>query len=266
LGKICQQLGYKSRQAYYKAKKREIMEQELESEVLELVRTVRIEQRRSGVRKVYLDIEDELKSRGLKCGRDKLFEILNKHDMLIKPKKKYTKTTDSYHRFYKHKNKIKDLEITRPEQVWVSDITYIQIGEMKGYLFLITDAYSRKIMGWHLGYNMRVIDGLKALKMALSNRIYSSSLIHHSDRGIQYCADDYINYLGKHGIEPSMTEDQHVYESLQEAKKVVETSIRVYNEKRRHCSLHMVPPSFIHDNPIIEMKRWPSRRKYGKIA
>jgi len=281
-------LGYSSRQVYYK-QKRQLKETEAEeSKVLELVKTARLEMRRLGVRKVYLDIEEKLIAAGIKCGRDKLYSILRKHDMLIKPKKNYTKTTDSYHRYHKYKNEIKSLKIKEPEQVWVSDITYLRVGEQNVYLFLVTDAYSRKIMGWHLGYKMRVKDGLKALRMAMRNKVYEGKLIHHSDRGIQYCSTAYINYLERHDIQPSMTEDQHVYEnsiaervngilkqefdldmrfmSITEARRVVKRSIKVYNEKRRHYSLHLVPPSFIHAHPIIEMKRWKSTRKYPKIA
>ena len=246
---------------------------------MEQVKEKRREQSRVGTRKIYLDIKQNLEKNGIKIGRDKLFKILKDNDLLIKPKKKYTKTTDSYHHFYKHKNTIKNMTIDCPEKVWVADITYIKIKNEHAYLFLITDAYSRKIVGWNLDTNMRVSDGIKALKMAVKNREYDGQLYHHSDRGIQYCNPRYIEQLQKNNIIPSMTNKDHVYQnslaervngilkqefdidigfdSLKEARFVIKYVIDIYNNKRRHTSLHYLTPNFVHLNPILNhSKKW----------
>jgi putative transposase len=272
-------LGYKSRNAYYNQLKSNVKNLAIEQFVIEQVKEKRREQSRVGTRKIYLDIKQNLEKNGIKIGRDKLFKILKDNDLLIKPKKKYTKTTDSYHHFYKHKNTIKNMTIDCPEKVWVADITYIKIKNETAYLFLITDAYSRKIVGWNLDTNMRVSDGIKALKMAVKNREYDGQLYHHSDRGIQYCNPRYIEQLKKHNIIPSMTDKDHVYQnslaervngilkqefdidigfdSLKEARFVIKYVIDIYNNKRRHTSLHYLTPNFVHLNPILNhSKKW----------
>ena len=272
-------LGYKSRNAYYNQLKSNVKNLAIEQFVMEQVKEKRREQSRVGTRKIYLDIKQNLEKNGIKIGRDKLFKILKDNDLLIKPKKKYTKTTDSYHHFYKHKNTIKNMTIDCPEKVWVADITYIKIKNEHAYLFLITDAYSRKIVGWNLDTNMRVSDGIKALKMAVKNREYDGQLYHHSDRGIQYCNPRYIEQLQKHNIIPSMTDKDHVYQnslaervngilkqefdidigfdSLKEARFVIKYVIDIYNNKRRHTSLHYLTPNFVHLNPILNhSKKW----------
>jgi transposase InsO family protein len=134
--------------------------------------------------------------KGLKIGRDKFFDILRANHLLIEPKRRYHVTTNSHHRFRKHKNRILDLEINRPEQVWVSDITYIGKRDYPCYLSLITDAYSKKIMGYYVAENLNTQSSLKALKMALKYRKSKIlTLIHHSDRGLQYCASEYQREL-----------------------------------------------------------------------
>ena len=272
-------LGYKSRNAYYNQLKSNVKNLAIEQIVMEQVKEKRREQSRVGTRKIYLDIKQNLEKNGIKIGRDKLFKILKDNDLLIKPKKKYTKTTDSYHHFYKHKNTIKNMTIDCPEKVWVADITYIKIKNEHAYLFLITDAYSRKIVGWNLDTNMRVSDGIKALKMAVKNREYDGQLYHHSARGIQYCNPRYIEQLQKNNIIPSMTDKDHVYQnslaervngilkqefdidigfdSLKEARFVIKYVIDIYNNKRRHTSLHYLTPNFVHLNPILNhSKKW----------
>jgi transposase InsO family protein len=272
-------LGYKSRNAYYKQLKSNVKNLAIEQFVIEQVKKKRREQSRVGTRKIYLDIKQTLEKNGIKIGRDKLFKILKDNDLLIKPKKKHTKTTNSYHQFYKHKNTIKNMTIDRPEKVWVADITYIKIKNEHAYLFLITDAYSRKIVGWNLDTNMSVSDGIKALNMAVKNRKYDGQLYHHSDRGIQYCNPRYIEQLQKNNIIPSMTDKDHVYQnslaervngilkqefdidigfnSLKEAQFVIKYVIDIYNNKRRHTSLQYLTPNFVHLNPILNhSKKW----------
>lgn len=239
----------------------------------------------TGTAKLYLDIKPELEKQGLKYGRDKVHKVLKDNDLIIKPKKKYTVTTDSRHFFRKHKNIVKNMEIKKPEQVFVNDITYIRIGDRFAYLFLTMDAYSKKIMGWTINYTMKVRDGKKAVLMAHKNRIYKGEVIHHSDRGIQYCTPSYIKYTKGKNMVTSMTEDAHVYEnaaaeringilktefgidrgfsSLKEARAVIEISIFTYNNRRRHMSLHYLTPNFVHLNPGIKIKTWKSKRKYN---
>jgi len=279
-------LGYDSRQPYYNALKRERkigLEKEL---VFELTKGVRRIMPRTGTHKVYLDIKDDIEKSGYKIGRDKVHKYLKDKDLLIKPKKKYKVTTDSKHFFRKHKNLIKSLEINRPEQVFVNDITYIKIKNKYAYLFLVTDAYSKKIMGWTINYTMKVKDGKKAILMAHKNRRFKTGVYHHSDRGIQYCTPSYIKYIEKKGMIPSMTEEAHVYEnavaeringilksefsidigfnSLKEARKIIERSIYVYNNFRRHISLHNLTPNFVHFNPGIKIRTWKSKKHTKK--
>lgn len=268
-------------------KKKEEKEKREALLVIEAVNTVRALMPRTGTTKTHKDVKPILEKMGLKYGRDKLHKVLKDNDMTIKPKKKYTVTTDSRHSFRRHKNLVKNTEIVRPEQVFVTDITYIRVGEKFAYLFLITDAYSKKIMGWTINYTMKVKDGKKAVLMAHKNRIYVGDVIHHSDRGIQYSTPSYIQYTKKKGMITSMTEDAHVYEnaiaervngilksefgidrgfrSLKEARAVIAQSIFTYNNQRRHMSLHYLTPNFVHLNPGIKIKSWKSNRKYNPI-
>jgi len=271
-------LGFNTRQAFYKRKKKEEKIAIEESRVIELAKVVRLDQYRVGTGKLYDDIKPFLEKEGIKMGRDKVHNCLKKNGLNIKPKKKYKTTTDSKHYFWKYKNRIKNLEITRPEQVFVNDITYIRVRDQFAYLFLVTDAYSKKIMGWSINYTMKVKDGIKAILMAHRNRRFKNEVFHHSDRGIQYCTPSYINYIKKKGMIPSMTEELHVYEnavaervngilkgefdidnsfaSLKEARAVIAQSIYIYNNKRRHLSLHKLTPNFVHFNPGIKIKTY----------
>ena len=284
---ICLVLGFNSRQAFYKRKQKQEREKREAALIIEAANNVRRIMPRTGTAKLYLDIKPELEKQGLKYGRDKVHKVLKDNDMIIKPKKKYTVTTDSRHRFRKHKNLVKNMELNRPEQVFVNDITYIRIGDRFAYLFLMMDAYSKKIMGWTINYTMKVKDGKKAVLMTHRNRIYKGDVIHHSDRGIQYCTPSYIKYTKRKNMVTSMTEDAHVYEnaaaeringilktefgidrgfsSLKEARAVIETSIFTYNNQRRHMSLHYLTPNFVHLNPGIKIKTWKSKRKYNPI-
>ena len=202
-------------------------------------------------------------------GRDRLFNLLRKNDMLIKKHKSYRRTTQSFHRFRKHRNLIRDLAITRPEQVFVSDITYIELMDGFCYLALITDAYSRKIVGYDLSLSLSIDGSLRALKMALVAKVaHPERLIHHSDRGIQYCSNAYVDTLVREGAKVSMTEENHVYEnalaervngilktefmlgeklrSFEIAKALVTEAIEIYNNERLHMSLGYVTPNQKH--------------------
>ena len=202
------------RDAYYKLKVRKQGKETVEKQVLELVKKERIEQPRVGTRKLYQALESTLEAMGLKVGRDKLFDILREHEMLVKRKKASCKTTDSYHRFHKHNNLVKDMEVTAPNQVWVSDITYIRTINGFCYLALITDMYSRKIVGYDMSDSLELAGCLRALKLALRHARPAAGLVHHSDRGIQYCSNQYVNELKKRNIRISMTEDNQVMKML----------------------------------------------------
>ena len=155
---------------------------------------------------------NELKQ--LKIGRDKFIDILRANHLLILPKRSYRITTNSHHRFRKYKNQLVDLQISQPEQVWVSDITYIGKREKPCYLSLITDAYSKKIVGYNVSDNLNTQSSLVALRLAIKQRKNKQMpLIHHSDRGLQYCANEYQQILYKNGIQPSMTQNSDPYEN-----------------------------------------------------
>lgn len=256
-----------SRQAFYKHQK-EMVRQFLEEQVIiGEVRNIRKRQPCVGTRK----LQQMLLEKGFKIGRDKLFNILRKYKLLVKPNKNYAKTTDSYHRFRKYPNIIKDLEITEPNQVWVADITYLKTWQGFCYLALITDVYSRKIVGWDLSQSLSIEGSIRALEMALEGVIkMPERFIHHSDRGVQYCSKDYIGLLKRHDIEISMTEEDHCYEnaiaervnltlksefllgmhlaSLEVAKEQVAQSIGIYNQERLHLSLDYQTPEHCYAN------------------
>ncbi len=199
--------------------------------------------------------------------------------MLIKPTKQYHITTDSHHHFRKHKNLIENLHIQRPEQVWVSDITYVGTRKCPMYLFLVTDAYSKKIMGYNVSDTLASTGAVFALKMALNNRIYRSKpLIHHSDRGLQYCCNEYQDLLRTHGIECSMTERYDPYQNAV-AERIngilkyefingvsifdkelwglfIENSIGIYNSQRPHYSCFLLTPDQMHKQHKIQMRTY----------
>lgn len=201
---LCGLLGI-TRQKYYRSYWRLKNKQKTADQVVSMVDNIRMTQPRIGTRKLYYLRQEELNN--LNVGRDKLFDILRANHMLITPLRSYHITTNSHHRFRKHKNIIADMEINRPEQVWVSDITYIGQRDNHMYLSLITDAYSKKIMGYDLSSSLSTDGSLRALTMAASKRLYPKcDLIHHSDRGVQYCSDIYQLALAKYNITASMTE------------------------------------------------------------
>lgn len=282
VGPLCRLFG-KSRQAYYD-RRWDISEREqMEIQVVDLVLQVRRELPGLGGHKMYKCIFQPLRSNGIKIGRDKLFTIMRKHNLLIDRKRRGPRTTQSNHWFRRYPNLIKQLEPDRSEQLWVADITYICIGYDFNYLSLITDAYSRKIMGYCLHPYLTNEGTLKALKMALSTRSKSLPLIHHSDRGVQYCSHDYVDLLKKNNFSISMTENGEAYEnpiaermngilktefnlgqvfkSRTDALLTVQKSIMSYNDLRPHMSCNYLTPREAHTfiDPLI--KQWTNRRK-----
>ena len=256
------------RDAYYKYKRRVNKRLEAEQKILEIVKQRRKSLPREGVRKLIRSLGQEFKNANLKVGRDALFTILKKHNMLIQRKKYTTRTTNSLHRFYKYKNIIKDMKVTEPNQVWVSDITYIRTIKGFCYLALITDMYSRKIVGYDLSDSLELAGCVRALQKALKQPGKRSPQIHHSDRGIQYCSNVYTNILIKNNIKISMTEDNHCYENAlaervngilkdefyldqtfdnqEHAKCAAKSAINLYNSIRLHLSLDFKTPNYVH--------------------
>lgn len=265
------------RQVYYRRIKRTSSRKLIASEVISLVFKIRNTMPRIGARKLYYLLKNQLNQ--LKIGRDKFIDILRANHLLIKPKRSYHITTNSHHRFRKHQNLILDLKICRPEQVWVSDITYIGKRENPCYLSLITDAYSKRIMGFNVADNMNTQSSLTALKNAIKQRREKEkALIHHSDRGLQYCSDQYQKLLYKNNIKCSMTQNSDPYENavaeringilkqefnidkfnqqLAVMKVLVKDAIDIYNNQRPHYSNYMLTPNQMHKQNIVEMRTY----------
>lgn len=174
-----------SRQALYQQASRDALREQELLRLKTLVVEVRRQMPRIGTRKLYYLLQRQLLDMNMKIGRDAFFDYLRREQLLIKPNKRYTKTTFSKHWLHKHTNHLRQLNIYRPEQVFVSDITYIKSMERTHYLSLVTDAYSRKIVGYKLSDDMSAENVVQALKMAITNRNTELPLIHHSDRGLQ---------------------------------------------------------------------------------
>jgi putative transposase len=257
-------------------------EKQTHKKVVEMVQIARKRQSYLGTVKVYDKIKPELEKQAIKMGRDKLNKLLREEQMLVKKKKNYTRTTDSYHRFKKWPNLIKDMKLTMPEQAWVSDITYVSTRKGFVYLFLVTDAYSKQIMGYHLGDSLKVENAIKALKQAIDNRRYlERELIHHSDRGLQYAHPRYTKLQEDNGIRPSMTTKYDPYENAiaervngilktefdvggvfpnaDMARREIRTAIQIYNYERPHMSCQMMTPWEAHRHGKYELKRWKKR-------
>ena len=276
----CNLFGY-NRQVYYRSKSRVIRNQQIAEAVVVLVNGLRSKMPRLGGKKLYHLLKSELREVGV--GRDKLFKILRANQLLIKPKRQYHVTTNSHHRFRKHKNLIEGIEVSRPEQIWVSDITYIGSREQPQYLALVTDSYSKKIVGYDVSDSLSVEGAARALKMAVQSRAYKNKqLIHHSDRGLQYCSDQYQELLEKHNITCSMTEQYDPYQNaiaeringilkqefilgikvkdLELMKCLVKESIKIYNTARPHLSSQLYTPEYMHGQSEIAIKTYRKKK------
>ena len=244
------------------------------AKVKAMVRTQRMSMPRLGTRKLYHLLKSDFARNNIKMGRDGLFECLKREHMLIKPVRSYTKTTQSRHWLYKHKNLVSKMCVDRPEQLWVSDITYIRTKAQNCYLSLVTDAYSRRIMGYHVSVDLKTESVMEALKMAVADKVYRGDLIHHSDRGIQYCAEPYQQLLQANGIICSMTDGYDCYQNalaermngilknefllqtpadVSQLQTMVKQSVDTYNNKRPHLSLQMGIPNQKHKEKTLIM-------------
>jgi putative transposase len=279
-GALCRLFG-KTRHAYYDHLWRSQNDSLKEEIILQLVYKIRTTLPRLGTRKMLYLLGPQLNSHGIAVGRDYLFDLFDAHKLLIRQRRKKVFTTDSRHWMHKYSNLVTGLDIIRPEQLWVSDMTYIRILNQWGYLSLLTDAFSRKIMGYCFRGDMLAIGCIDALQMALDSRSYSGqTLIHHSDRGSQYCSKDYVDLLSSEQISISMTERGDPYENalaermngilkgefnlyssssnFEQTYQKIADSIKAYNELRPHGSCDYLTPSQAHQQGNVLKKRWKS--------
>ncbi|WP_099992481.1 IS3-like element ISAs31 family transposase [Aeromonas salmonicida] len=259
-----------SRQAYYKRNRVADERHAQGQQVVRFVRQVRLRQPRVGTRKLHylLQGQDDV---WLKVGRDRLFRILAEHRLLVQPRRAYHKTTHSFHRFYRHPNLLKagpeQVTPVAPEQVWVADITYLPARSGPLYLSLVTDAYSRKIVGHHVHEGMHAESVAMAFKKALKQRRGGEGLIHHSDRGVQYCSGLYQSLHARYGVKCSMTDGYDCYQNalaervngilkgelllqspqdLAQAREMVREAVDIYNVERPHHALKYRTPDAVH--------------------
>jgi len=237
-----------------------------------------------GGRKLYSVLQESIQQQGLDTGRDAFFDLLRENRLLIRKKRRKTITTWSKHPFRKYRNLVKGFIPTTPNQLWVSDITYLKTEQGFLYLSFITDAYSRKIVGYDVANNLEAVNTLHALKMAIQSAgCELNDLIHHSDRGIQYCSHDYVHLLNQHAIQISMTEngdplDNAIAERIngiikneyllhqtilnkQHATQLLQRSVNLYNHERPHLSCDMLTPEQIHQQHQLPKRLWKNYYK-----
>ena len=276
LGALCRLFG-KTRQGWYhlqKGKQRSTMEQAI---IIKLVEEIREQLPGVGVKKLLILLKEPLLAHNIKIGRDKFYLLLREHNLLVKPKRRRVVTTNSVHRFKTYANLVSGLKLERAEQVWVSDITYLSLGKGFCYLSLVTDAWSRQIMGFSLSPTLESSGPISALRMALARRQYPKmELIHHSDRGIQYCCQQYVKILQSHNISISMAQKGNPYENAQaeringtiknefklngiftrfeEANLAVQKAVEAYNNLRPHEKCKYQTPQQAHQ--LMEMLKY----------
>lgn len=265
----------------YKTEKAELHKLKQAEVIVEMVKKVREDQPRLSVRKLQVVLRDDLKKQGIKIGRDGFFDLLREFDMLVKTRRYKHYTTDSNHSFKKYPNQVKEIIPAAPNRLWVSDITYIEGSKGFNYLSLITDAYSRKIVGHCLSDNYSAGGTIMALKKALKENKVTEGLIHHSDRGVQYCCKEYTSILKKKKAVISMTENgspyenamaervngilktellQKKYENTEQAIKAIDKAIAIYNNKRPHMSIAMLTPQQAHLQKGTLKAMWKKRQ------
>ncbi|WP_372653503.1 IS3 family transposase [Draconibacterium sp.] len=279
---LCGLFGF-SRQAWYDNKKRQSGLQMQEVFILTLAKQLRKEHKRMGAEKLHRLITPKLQEHNIKYGRDKFYFLLREHGLLVKRRKRGPKTTNSNHLYRKYPNLIREVELLSSGRLWVSDITYIRTEKGFVYLSLVTDAYSKKIVGWCLWPDLTSEGALNALRMAVAGEGVKPGLIHHSDRGIQYCCNDYVNFLKGSKINISMTENGDPYENaiaervngilkdeydLNEtfadyhaALEATKLAVHKYNNKRPHRSVDFMFPKDAHQQQGPLKKHW-KKRKY----
>ncbi|MEY2903057.1 MAG: hypothetical protein RLY89_2163 [Bacteroidota bacterium] len=280
LAKLCGWFGI-TRQAYYQ-QNQEIVHRTIEEElIIQEVRKIRERHPRMGGRKLYSLLLIFMQEHGIKMGRDAFFTMLSEYHLLVRRRKRSIRTTNSYHRYKKYPNLVRDFKATAPNQLWVSDITYWKINKEKHiYISFITDIYSHKVVGYHVAETLAVIETIQALNMALLalGPTRPVQLTHHSDRGFQYCNPAYVKLLQDYHIGISMTENSDPLENataervngiikdeyleayevnnIEDAKRVLAFVIELYNNERPHMSIGNLKPNQVHQsNQPMETKR-----------
>lgn len=284
---LCDMFG-KSRQAYYQRSKYNYKEEVKEEILLQLVEKQRELMPKLGGRKLLELIQPRLPTE-LNIGRDSFFDFLRRHGLLVGKRRRRVKTTYSNHWLRKYPNLIKEFVPTRANQLWVSDITYVETVAGFVYLNLITDAYSRKIVGWAIGETLEAKYTIEALRMALKQLPKGTEgLIHHSDRGVQYCCGEYVKVLNKNHVQISMTENgdprenaiaervngilkdewlnQMKLKSIENAIKELRRIVQIYNSCRPHASLDMKTPEYAHSQSGVFKKHWKTYYKTAQTA
>jgi putative transposase len=282
VARLCELFG-KTRQALYDAewrKTEDLMHEEL---IVGLVKEVRRDLPKLGGNKLFNLLKGKITEHGIKIGRDAFLRLLQQNDLLVKRKRKYVITTMSKHHFKKWPNLIQGIDIQHPEQVWVCDITYVRTETGFAYLSLITDAYSRKIMGFHLSQELKAKGCIIALNKAIKERQYPDrKLIHHSDRGIQYCCDQYVTILLENNVQISMTQSGSPYDnaiaervngilktelgldktfkSYSEAIGPLVQSVYAYNNLRPHMSCDWLTPQQAHQLNGRLKRKWKNKK------
>jgi len=278
---ICHLFGI-TRQGYYKQKQMQAERTLEESIILQLVQAIKHKHRYMGVRKIYQMIQSDLLEHAIKIGRDGLYNLLWQNGMLVRKRRRKTTTTNSNHMNRVYENIIQDMQATAPNQIWVSDITYIPIKNGFVYLCLLTDAYSRKILGYYISKTLQTSGPAAALAMAINSLDSSYTLIHHSDRGIQYSSKEYTDLLNEAGIIISMSRRaepidnaiaervngiiKHEYlkgqvlDSYETAKQAIDRAITLYNSERPHLSCGMLTPDQAHKGDIMLTNLWKKQR------
>jgi len=291
LARLCGWFGI-TRQAYYQQSWKEI-EVSTESEVMiKEVLNIRKNHKRIGTRKLHEMLTPVMMEHQIKMGRDKLFDLLAAHHLLIRRRRRNIRTTFSNHWLRKYPNLIRDFVPMAPNQLWVSDITYWKTKWFTVYITFITDAYSHRIVGYNLAESLEAVECARALQMALSALGAEShlQLTHHSDRGLQYCSKEYIGLLNKCNIRISMTEsgdplenpvaervngilkeeylDAHEITSVKEAMRYLHVAIRFYNSERPHMSIgNHTPDQVHHTTQPMEVKRiWKNYYPRKKVT
>jgi putative transposase len=257
-----------SRQNYYKQRRQREIRAFDDGLVVTLVNRERQQQPRLGTRKLHYMLQHELMDGGVTIGRDRMFRLLRSKGMLVEPMPKAARTTFSQHALPVFHNLTRDVQPTAPNQIWVSDMTYVRTDEDFLYVSLITDRYSRKIVGFCCAPTLDAVWSVRALEVALKDMPVNSHPIHHSDRGCQYCCHEYVHHLKAHGLAISMTEENHCYENAhaervngilkqeyglratfrtrKQAAEAVSQAIWIYNNRRPHLSLNYRVPAEVH--------------------
>lgn len=290
LASLCGWFGI-TRQAYYQNRWVGVGTSISEDILLQEVQRIRQDHKRMGARKLHHKLTPFMSEHQIKMGRDALFDLLSSNNLLVRKRKRRVQTTQSHHWLRKYPNLVRGFVPTVPDQLWVSDITYWKINGSHVYISFITDAFSHKVVGYHLAQTLETVETIQALQMAISGLLEGpgghSNPIHHSDRGVQYCSHGYVKLLKDNGMKISMTEngdplenavaerlngilkDEYLYENpvrtVEDARLVLSRSVRLYNDDRPHMSIGNHCPGHVHEKGLKTGKLWKNYYK-GKTT